>query len=1261
MSDSAPQLFQDPTLETMSSYVPRRLLRRLVEESAPISEAKSETFESVVLFADISGFTALAERLARSGPDGAEALTLVLNGYFEILIDLIERYGGDVLKFAGDALLAIWSAESGPLESALQRAAFCSLEIQRVLKENATLQPYGLRLRIGLSAGQISIAQVGGVYGRWELLVSGEPLYHVAAAESLAEPGSVVISPQAWSLLQGWAQVKPLPVWGLQLEQVDAVELEPSAMPVIFPQVSLDVILRPYLPRAILTRLAAGHSGWLAELRQVTVLFIGLPGFGINLEKPQNLAEAQRVMSALQSALYRYEGSINKLNVDDKGVTLVAAFGLPPLAHEDDAVRGVLAAFEVQRVLSDEQLQQTAGAPAIGIATGQVFCGSVGSSGRREYTMLGDTVNLAARLMQAVHAEAGLLCDQTTFQLAGRRIEFATLDPLRVRGKDQLVPVFRPLAEHKSYAVHAAGTQTAMVGRNAERAQISALLEALASGEPLQILSVEADAGMGKSRLVEETLRLSHAAGLTAWLGAGDSIQKSTPFFAWREIFTQMLGLQADSSSAAQAKQALAALPPAQHLRAPLLKTVLPGLELPENETTQSLSGSARAEATHELLLDILQAAAVQAPRLIILEDAHWLDTASWELAAGAARRVRPLALMMANRPLEEDVPPAFRSLMQMFGARKLVLGAFSADETRDLLCRRLRLRNLDPRVADFIVAKADGNPFFSEELAYALRDAGWLLVEDGNGGLAPGVDLEALSLPTTVQGVITGRIDRLPPNQQLTLKVASVIGRVFQMRVLHDIYPIVDHRPDLLAHLSNLEALDLTPLETPAPDLAYIFKHAITHNVAYNLLPYARRSSLHQAVAEWYEQIYRADLSPYYAILAHHWEIARRPEQAVYYLDLAACQALDLSAFHEARSFSERALSVLHLEYLSGDTPTPDGAIENPENLMQAAALMLLTGKSYWGEGMIEPALRYLQATARICRQVGHLALLSEALCEGSRVLFEKGNWQGGLQMAADALEIARRTGNSHLIAASMAQMGYLNLRVRQLDESETYFIQAMRLFEELGEHARAARAVNGLGLTYAHRDRMDLAAQYFLQYMELARQYGNRRDVCLSLMNLGEVEYWREDYVSGLEHLQQSLRHALVVGDRVAISVDHILLGMLHLTVGKRGEARSHFCTGLEMALQITSPLWLLYAIAGSVQLYALDHSPLETAAVLGLALRHPLSNHEIQRMANLKLDILQAQLSPTEFTAALEGGAQLDVSETARRILQALSSSQ
>ncbi len=524
--------------------------------------------------------------------------------------------------------------------------------------------------------------------------------------------------------------------------------------------------------------------------------------------------------------------------------------------------------------------------------------------------MIGDVVNLAARLMQA--ADDDILCDEATCQLAQSRLAFDALPAVCVKGKSEAVAVYHPSGEagrrKKATRPHAV-----MVGRVAEREVLTERLRTLEKGTG-GVVVVEGEAGIGKSRLVEDLLDQAESFAVTSMLGWGDAIEQATLYYAWRPVFAQLLDLDllADTPEA-QRKRVMARLEASPELLdlAPLMNAVLP-LDLPDNELTAQMRGEARANKTHDLLLQILQEAVSASPLLLVLEDAHWLDSASWALAKLVSRDVQPVLLVLATRPMPDPPPSEYSQLLHDPDLVHLRLGALSPNQALSLVCARLGVTELPGSVADFIRHRTEGHPFFSEELAYALRDSGLITVEDGICRVAPQAgDLRTLRFPDTVQGVIAGRIDRLTPHEQLVLKVASVIGRVFPFCILHDIHPVEADRPCLTDHLSRLEQLDITPLETPEPDLAYIFKHIITQEVAYNLMLFAHRQLLHRTIAEWYERVYVDDLSPYYPLLTHHWSIAGDATKAIDYLEKAGDQALRSGACREAAGFFTRALEM--------------------------------------------------------------------------------------------------------------------------------------------------------------------------------------------------------------------------------------------------------------------------------------------------------------------------------------------------------------
>ena len=898
-------------VENVASFLPIRVLNCFAADSTPLASPVSGSFEAAVLFVDISGFTALTERLAQKGAIGVEELTTHLNAYFGQLIELIIAHKGDIFKFAGDAMLAIWPAESMSLYLATYCAAQCALAILNDLGKYQAANTE-LRLHMGIGAGKLQEFYIGGLNGRWEYLVAGEPIAQVGLAETAAGIGEVCLSLTAWELIKDQfvgtllaSNVVRLEGFNLLNSVADRRLLNIGESPPIAIYDEMQELLERYVSVGVLERLKVGQTDWLGDLRRVCVMFLNLPGIDYGAEGALDFIST--IISAVQNILQVYEGTLNKFLVDDKGSTLVIGFGLPPFSHEDDSVRCAIAGMALLENLRSLGLQ-----PKIGIATGTCYSGVIGSQQRREYTIIGAVVNLAARLMQA--AQDGILCDERTFEFAKARIQFESLTPIKLKGIKDAVKVFCPLREVRQNLPWwmAGKTEKSIVGREKERLLLGHKLEQLKVGIS-GVVAICGEAGIGKSCLIENLLLQAQELGVGSLVGAGNAIARSKPYHAWNAVFSHLWDLSFLTNLEAKKSQILDLLEdePQWLEKAALLNEVL-GLDLPDTEVSAALVGQQRAEATRDLLVQLLQDSVNRSPKLLVLEDAHWLDSSSWALVLAVAQKVKPLLLAIGRRPMGEQVPEEYDRMLRIEGVEQLHLEAMPATDTLDLLCRRLGVKSLPDSMAELIEKKAEGNPFFSEELAYGLREAGVIEIQNGECRIAAGVgNLNELNFPATVQAVIASRIDRLSPREQLTLKVASAIGRSFGFRLLQDIHPIEEDKPELPNYLMKLERFDLTPMETPEPDLRYMFKHIITQEVAYGLMLHSQRRQIHESLALWYERSYE-ELSGFYAILAHHWSQTLVAEKAIFYLEKAGEQAVRSHALREAVKLFSEALEWL-------------------------------------------------------------------------------------------------------------------------------------------------------------------------------------------------------------------------------------------------------------------------------------------------------------------------------------------------------------
>ena len=472
-----------------------------------------------------------------------------------------------------------------------------------------------------------------------------------------------------------------------------------------------------------------------------------------------------------------------QLSIGDKGSHFYVSFGAP-LAHEDDAIRAVTAALELRDLQMDFITQVQ-----IGVSQGLTRTGACGGLYRRTYSAIGDAVNMAARLMQ--HAPSGqALVNQNVRKATAQEFIWEELPPLRVKGKSEPVTVFRLIAaqERQGIRLHEPKYALPMVGRAAELASIEKKLDLALLGHG-QIVGITAEAGMGKSRLMAEVIRLARGRNVLGYGGECQSYGTSTSYLVWQSIWQGFFSLDPSLSLAKQIEsleQQLSEITPALLPRLPLLGAVL-NLPIPDNELTGSFDAKLRKESLESLLVDCLRKRARLMPLLLVLEDCHWLDQLSHDLLEVIGRAIvdLPVLIAIAYRPSQLNRLLAPR-VGKLFHFTEIPLTDLPTEEIEQLVSFKLgqiygEQTKLSQALIEKISRRAEGNPFYIEELLNYLHDR----------GIDPGQPeaLEQIDLPDSLYSLILSRIDQLTENQKTLLKVASVIGRLFRVAILWGVY----------------------------------------------------------------------------------------------------------------------------------------------------------------------------------------------------------------------------------------------------------------------------------------------------------------------------------------------------------------------------------------------------------------------------------------------------------------------------------------
>ena len=591
----------------------------------------SDRVRGSALFADVSGFTPLTEALANElGPQrGAEELTSHLNRVFHAVIDDVDRYGGEVIYFGGDAITCWLDGDDG------RRGAACGLAIQRTMSSVGTIRtPAGtevvLAIKVAISVGNARRFVVGDPAIQLIDVLAGRLIDELAEAEHLAEKGDVVLARSALESVGDHVIVREHRHDGQHAEavgvladlRVDVDEAEPAPDPAALSE----TLVRPWILPAVYERLVTGRGEFLAELRPAYPVFVRFGGIDYDHD-PDAVEKLDDFARRVQQILSEFGGNLLHVILGDKGAYLCAVFGTPH-AHEDDASRAARAAIEL---LTLEQ-QTAATDLQIGISHGRIHSGAYGHPMRRTFTCLGDAVNLSARLMS--HAPPGhAYISEEVHRALSERVECQLVGDLAVKGKADPVRVLSIAGLRRGPTKREIRYPLPMIGRDAEMGVFAQALDVVLAGTG-QVVGISAEAGRGKSRLVAEMVRHLSTTGVAVAWGEAQNFGRTTSYLVWRDVWRTLLELDDDATEAAQGldlKRRLRAISVDHARRASLLGAVV-GVGMEDDELTRTFDAKLRKTSLESLLVDVLRARATDGALAIVLEDCHWIDSLSRDL-----------------------------------------------------------------------------------------------------------------------------------------------------------------------------------------------------------------------------------------------------------------------------------------------------------------------------------------------------------------------------------------------------------------------------------------------------------------------------------------------------------------------------------------------------------------------------------------------------------------------------------------------------
>jgi class 3 adenylate cyclase/tetratricopeptide (TPR) repeat protein len=1115
-------------------YVPAHVREHLARDPGADPTAEVTRERAVVLFADISGFTPITEALATKGADGAEELTLILNRFFGHLIDTIEALGGDVAAFAGDAVTALFPGDDAV---AAERAVSAATAVQAMTQTLGTVETsvgvFDLACKIGIGVGDV-VETSGGVFGdRLTPIVIGDPLNVAAEAEHRAGPGDIVVDPSITSLLpaigwradpDGFSWIEDATSRELSLAGTDRAPAQPRA--------EAAGTLASFLHPAIAARIRAGHRRFIGEHRRVTLLFIGLPG-------PGAIQELCDYVHRLTETIVGFEGHLLHVDAGDKGLKAIALFGAP-IAHGDDETRALRCALTIQGLPSR-------GGVSVGAATGVTFCGEVGGLQRATYTAIGDTVNVAARLMQAAKPGQILLAGPLPEDRA-TLLEVEPLEPLQVKGRNAPVTPLELRGVRKG--IGPLGERVyhhALVGRDEELATADAWIGRALDGTG-GVLAILGEAGSGKSRLAAEVAAHAAAIGLRVHLGANPSYGATEPYLPWRTIVGSALGpLGTETRSAVDA---VSAIDPALAGRAPLLSPVL-DIAIEDSDVTEGLLPQLRDELLPSFLVDLITGGG---PALIVLEDVHQMDAASWDVLEAFARTSgsKPLLVLVTARTAPGAADPIAR-LGDVVEVTTVALGRLDDDAVRSFVQERTKAlfgrRRVPPALVDLAVARSGGNPFFLEELLYLIRDRG----VDPSDSAA----LRALESPGSVSSLVLARIDALPEREQTTLKVASVLGRRFRADWLWGATPALGTPDEVRASLDRLEHLQMiAPID---PD-EYLFRHAILRDAAYGSLSVGLRRELHGDLGRFLEHTHEEDLVPVVQALAFHFGETDDVARQLRYFRMAADTARAAFANETALQWLERLQPILSgadevavrldqgdIRRLMGDWAGAESdyrrAFESQQPMLATRAarelgyLLSQQGQLHEGRALLERALVDAEGAgddAGVRKTLEYLAFAAH----------DQTDFDASLGYSTRLLEAAEKAGDLSSLSMAWEQTGMVHLHRAAHAEALAAFERALAIAEFGDDRRGLIHACNDLAGLLVEMEDLAGAARYVRQALETSREIGYRHPEGVLVGNAGELFRLSGDPAQAIACATVGMEITADLGDRVDVTAKLINL---------------------------------------------------------------------------------------------------------------------
>ncbi|MCP4135793.1 MAG: tetratricopeptide repeat protein [bacterium] len=1230
-------------LRIISTYIPQNIVISKIRNVE--DKTHSGNFvEGTLLFADVSGFTALTEKLSSQGYEGSEEITRILNNFFMVMVEVILQYGGILLKYGGDAMMIYFSTDDDFCgKDHVYHAVSCANEMRNAMSNFSLIESkfgsFSLQMSMSVHTNTFFETIVGDPSIHCEYFLTGAGVEETAILEGKTGKGEILLDKNTYTKIKDHVNGFSLKENCYLIEAFNSKKMPTvtkSKFSIDYDNIDdilkrLDALLN-FVMRGVYDKVKLSWKSLVleGEYRPVTIVFLNFY-FLRDLHKDFEYTNEETIQSIyneyflmVQKNVEHHDGTINKIDMYDKGDKIIIIFGFPQ-SHADDEKRAVKCMNSIleegkkfiKRKVKDVEFTIH---QKIGIHSGFIFCGNVGSPLRQEYTIIGDSVNLSARLMSAAKDNQMLITDSILKETSNIvTIEYS--EKKTFKGKSNKIPV------HAVESVRDRGTVKVefFIGRNKELDILEKQLHE--SSDKFNAIQIVGPAGMGKSFLIQEFLR-NNIVDHEIIAGRGLPIGSAVQFHTIKEMLMLIFGIiSKDNDDTIKEKiNKLISYLKLENLAfsIPLIGVLLS--KAYKNEAVLEIEDpTEKKELFFSTFYQIIKAKCELSPCILLCEDGEWLDKKSIEtLNYLVKRRVKNLFIIVLTR---KELP--FQGTM-----KTLNLKPFNENEVNDFIDQYPHLADIPAKVQKQIQEKSRGVPYFIFELLNSIRDRG-----------------VNSRLPDSIYKSILSRLDEMGEENKDLIKKASVFGISFKQDLLQK---LTEDKIDIESIIKKIITEDYI-MKSGTDE--YIFRNMMVQEVTYNLLSVKKRKKLHSTIAAIIEK--EGDITPYYEILAYHYEKSEVYDKAIYYFEKSGDKAVQLNNYPNAIEFFDMALSLMvHSKKKETYSKTEADILGKKGNVLisigefskaqkaftqskkiakeyglddeiafaeiNLAEIYLKKGnfkkahttfnqsitlykkinnnnqlgKCYLNLGIVKKltgesknAFEYFEESIAYYEQENNISGIADVYTNRGNLAKELSDFDYALESYNNAMELYNEIDHEFGKASILNNIGTLYNSLGKYKEAIKHFKESQYIEEKIGNEKGTVVCLNNLGNSYSLLRDWDVADDYFIQGLEIANQVKNPEDLANIYLNRGVMYMYKEEYVMAKDLILKAVEYFSVVKDGHGLYTSFYNLGLIFQKQNDIDKSLEYFNKALNEAKLLDTKIYIKAALNISLNYYTVN----------------------------------------------------------------------